>query len=195
MKLIIASNNKHKTYEIKGILGGKFDEILSLSEAGITHETIEDGETFMDNALKKAREIAELSGVPTLADDSGLCCDALDGAPGVLSARFAGTHGDDANNNARLLELLSDKEDKSAHYTCAMALVYPDGRVLCAEGYMYGRIIGEPRGEHGFGYDPLFIPVGYSRTVAQMSDEEKNSISHRGRALELLLKKLNGEDI
>lgn len=195
MKLIIASNNKHKIYEIKGILGGEFDEILSLSEAGITHETIEDGETFMDNALKKAREIAELSGMPTLADDSGLCCDALDGAPGVLSARFAGTHGDDANNNARLLELLSDKVDKSAHYTCAMALVYPDGRVLCAEGYMYGRIIDEPRGEHGFGYDPLFIPVGDSRTVAEMSDEEKNSISHRGRALELLLKKLNGEDI
>ena len=191
MKLIIASNNKHKIYEIKKILGDKFDEILSLSEVNIDHDTIEDGVTFMENALKKAREIAEISGCATLADDSGICCDALDGAPGVYSARFAGTHGDDENNNRHLLAMLEDKVDKSAHYTCAMALCYPDGKEITAEGYMYGSITKDRRGERGFGYDPLFVPVGESRTVAEMTDEEKNAISHRGRALTLLLERLN----
>lgn len=195
MKLIIASNNKHKIYEIKKILGGKFDEILSLSEANIDHDTIEDGVTFMENALKKAREIAEISGCPTLADDSGICCDALDGAPGVYSARFAGTHGDDENNNRHLLAMLEDKADKSAHYTCAMALCYPDGKEITAEGYMYGSITKDRRGERGFGYDPLFVPVGESRTVAEMTDEEKNAISHRGRALALLLERLNVSEL
>lgn len=194
MKLIIASNNKHKIYEIKNILGGKFDEIISLSEAGISHETVEDGDTFMANAVKKAKEIADMYGVITLADDSGLCCDALDGAPGIFSARFAGTHGDDENNNRHLLKLLEDKPDKSAHYTCAMALAYPDGRLITAEGYMYGAITKDRRGEHGFGYDPLFVPVGETRTVAEMSDEEKNAISHRGNALVALLEKLNTEN-
>ena len=188
MKLIIASNNKHKIYEIKKMLGTKFDEILSLSEAGIDHETVEDGTTFMDNAIKKAREIAEISGCYSLADDSGICCDALGGAPGVYSARFSG--GDDEDNNALLLEKLSDKADKSAHYTCAMALCSPKGELTLAEGYMYGHITSDRRGTRGFGYDPLFIPVGETRTVAQMTDEEKNAISHRGNALKLLLEKL-----
>ncbi len=190
MELIIASNNAHKIYEIKEILGASFDSIRSLREAGITHETVEDGNTFMENALKKAREIAKLSGKVALADDSGICIDALGGAPGIYSARFAGEHGDDEANNALLLERLRDKEDKSGHYTCAMALVFPDGREICAEGYMYGTITENRRGTHGFGYDPLFIPEGERRTVAEMSDEEKNSISHRARALDALVKKL-----
>ena len=190
MKLIIASNNAHKIYEIKKILGDSFDEILSLREAGITHETVEDGTTFMENALKKAREIAKISGTPALADDSGICIDALGGAPGIFSARFAGEHGDDEANNRLLLEKLSGKENKNGHYTCAMALVFPDGREICAEGYMHGRITENSRGTHGFGYDPLFIPVGETRTVAQMSDEEKNAISHRASALKLLVEKL-----
>ena len=193
MKLIIASNNAHKIYEIKKILSGKFDEILSLREAGITHETVEDGSTFMENSLKKAREISEISGCASLADDSGICAHALDGAPGIYSARFAGEYkgqaSDDANN-ALLLEKLSDKSDKTAHYTCAMALVYPDGSEVTAEGYMYGTITDNPRGTRGFGYDPLFIPAGEVRTVAEMSDEEKNLISHRANALKLLLTKL-----
>ena len=189
MKLIIASNNKHKVYEIKKILGEKFDTILSAREAGIEHETVEDGTTFMENAIKKAREIAEISGAYALADDSGICCDALGGAPGIYSARFSG--GTDEDNNALLLERLSDKEDKSAHYTCAMALCSPEGELTLAEGYMYGTITANRRGERGFGYDPLFIPTGESRTVAEMTDEEKNAISHRGKALELLLEKLN----
>lgn len=188
MKLIIASNNKHKIYEIKKILGARFEEILSLSEANISHETVEDGTTFMENALKKAREIAEISGCAALADDSGICAHALDGAPGIYSARFSG--GDDNDNNALLLKRLADKTDKGAHYTAAVALVYPDGREVTAEGYMYGEIIDTPRGERGFGYDPIFVPTGETRTVAEMSDEEKNAISHRANALRLLVGKI-----
>lgn len=188
MKLIIASNNKHKIYEIKKILGGKFDEIVSLRETGIEHETVEDGTTFMENAIKKAREIAEISGSFALADDSGICCDALGGAPGIYSARFSG--GSDEDNNALLLEKLSDKEDKNAHYTCAMALCSPSGELTLAEGYMYGTITSDRRGERGFGYDPLFVPHGETRTVAEMTDEEKNAISHRANALKILLEKI-----
>ena len=190
MKLIIASNNKHKIYEIKKILGESFEEIVSLSEAGISHETVEDGVTFMENALKKAREIAEISGSAALADDSGICAHALGGEPGIYSARYSGDHGNDSANNALLIANLADKEDKGAHYTCAMALVYPDGTELTAEGYMLGRIISEGRGSAGFGYDPIFVPDGECRTVAEMTDEEKNAISHRASALSLLLEKL-----
>ena len=193
MKLIIASNNVHKIHEIKQILAGKFDEILSLSEAGVYHETVEDGATFAENALKKAREIAEITGCAALADDSGLCVSALDGEPGVISARYAGggvVHSTDAENNALLLKNLEGVSDRGAYFICAMALVYPDGRLVSAEGYMHGNIIDSPRGNQGFGYDPLFLPVGESRTVAELSDEEKNAISHRGNALKNLLSKI-----
>ena len=193
MKLIIASNNAHKIYEIKTMLSGKFEEILSLRDAGVVHETVEDGNTFMENALKKAREICAITGCAALADESGICAHALNGAPGIYSARFAGEYkgqeSDDANN-ALLLKKLSDKEDKTAHYTCAMALVYPDGREVTAEGYMYGSIIDTYRGTHGFGYDPIFVPDGDTRTVAEMSDEEKNQISHRANALNNLISKI-----
>ena len=193
MKLIIASNNAHKIHEIKQILSGKFDEILSLKEAGVIHETVEDGTTFMENALKKAREISNITGQVALADDSGLCVNALGGAPGVYSARFAGENDPlirDSANNTLLLEKLNGASDRSAHFVCAMALVYPDGREVRAEGYMHGTIIDSPRGGHGFGYDPLFVPTGESCTVAQMSDEEKNSISHRANALSNLILKI-----
>ena len=193
MKLIIASNNKHKIGEIKKILSGKFDEILSLTEAGISHETVEDGTTFIENALKKAREIAEISGECALADDSGITAHALGDEPGVFSARYAGTHesnaADEANNRL-LLKNLKDKDDRTAHYTAAIALVYPDGRSVTAEGYMYGTLIEEGRGEGGFGYDPIFVPDGESRTVAEMTPDEKNAISHRAKALSALLEKL-----
>lgn len=190
MKLIIASNNQHKIYEIKKILDNKFDEIVSMREAGINHETVEDGKTFLENAYKKAREIAEISGCAALADDSGICVHALGGAPGIYSARYSGGHGNDQDNNDLVLKNLKDKSDKSAHYTCAMSLVYPDGTHIFAEGYMYGAITEDARGERGFGYDPIFIPDGESRTVAEMTDEEKNAISHRANALRLLLEKL-----
>ena len=190
MKLIIASNNAHKLVEIKAILGSCFDEIVSMREAGIVHETVEDGSTFMENAVKKAREMAEISGCCALADDSGICVDALDGAPGIYSARFSGVHGDDEANNRLLLKKLEGVNDRGAHYTCAMALCYPDGRIVTSEGYMYGEIGYEEKGENGFGYDPLFILPQYGKTSAEISPEEKNAISHRGEALRLLLEKL-----
>ncbi len=193
MKLIIASNNSHKLIEIKAILGGLFEEIVSMREAGIEHETVEDGSTFMENAEKKAREIAELSGCCALADDSGICVDALNGEPGIYSARFCGHHGDDKANNRLLLEKLLGREDRGAHYTCAIALVRPDGTQVCAEGYMYGQIGYEEIGENGFGYDPLFVLPEYGCTAAQLSPEEKNRISHRAKALHALLEKLRME--
>ncbi len=193
MKLIIASNNAHKIYEIKQILSGKFDEILSLREADVDHETVEDGKTFAENAYKKAREIAEITGCAALADDSGLCVNALDGAPGIFSARYAGggaEHSTDAENNALLLKNLEGVSDRSAYFICAIALVYPDGRLVTAEGYMHGKIIDTPRGNHGFGYDPIFLPAGENRTASELSDGEKNAISHRGNALQNLLSKI-----
>ncbi len=191
MKLILASNNAHKLGEIKQILGDRFDEIVSLREAGIDHETVEDGATFMENAEKKARETAELSGCCALADDSGICVDALDGAPGLFSARFSGVHGDDEANNRLLLKKLENVEERGAHYTCAVVLARPDGSVVRAEGYLYGEIAREPVGENGFGYDPLFYLPDYGCTTAQLPENGKNRISHRYKALQALLEKLN----
>lgn len=192
MKLIIASNNRHKIREIKEILGDRFAPVLSLAEAGITHETVEDGTTFAENARKKAREIAALAGAPALADDSGLCVDVLGGAPGVYSARFAGEHGNDEKNNCLLLTRLAGAENRRAHYTAAICLAYPDGRLVETEGYLYGTIGKAPIGDGGFGYDPLFTPEGETRTLAQHTEEEKNAISHRSRALHALVEKLGG---
>ncbi len=191
MKLIIASNNAHKLVEIKAILGDYFGEILSLREAGIEHETVEDGETFLANAEKKAREIAELSGCCALADDSGLCVDALGGAPGIYSARFAGEHGNDAANRRLLLERLQGVTDRGAHFTCAIALVRPDGSEVTAEGKFYGEIGTEERGSNGFGYDSLFYVPELGMTNAEMTSEQKNAVSHRALALKELVEKLD----
>ena len=166
MKLIIASNNTHKLIEIKAILGNHFGEILSMREAGIEHETVEDGETFLQNAEKKAREIAEISGCCALADEA---------------------------NNDLLLEKLSGAANRKAHYTCAMALVFPDGRELTAEGYLYGEIGTERKGTNGFGYDPLFVLPERGCTTAELSPEEKNAISHRANALHELVKQLEAD--
>ena len=190
MKLIIASNNAHKLTEMKAILAPFFDDVQSMREAGIEHETVEDGETFMENAVKKARELAELSGCCAVADDSGLCVDALGGAPGIYSARFSGQHGDDAANRRVLLEKLDDVKNRAAHFTCAIALAWPDGRLLTSEDYLYGEIAYTERGENGFGYDSLFLLPERGVRTAEISPEEKNSISHRGKALRGLVKKL-----
>ena len=190
MKLIIASNNAHKLTEMKAILSPFFDDVQSMREAGIEHETVEDGTTFMENAVKKARELAEISGHAAIADDSGICVDALDGAPGIYSARFSGVHGDDKANNRLLLEKLQGVENRAAHYTCAIALCWPDGKMLTAEDYFYGEIGQEEKGTNGFGYDPLFFLPEYGCTSAQISPEEKNTISHRGKALRKLVKLL-----
>ena len=194
MKLILASNNAHKLVEIRAILGSEFDEILSMKEAGIVHETVEDGSTFLENAEKKAREIMEISGCCALADDSGLCVDALGGAPGVYSARFAGVHGDDEANNELLLKKLENVDNRAAHFTCAVVLARPDGSEVSAEGYFPGVITEEPAGENGFCYDPLLFLPEYGCTSAQLAPEEKNRISHRGKALRALLEKLDGQD-
>ena len=192
MKLIIASNNAHKIREIKQILGTRFEEILSLKEAKIQHETVEDGTTFLENARKKATEIAEISGCCALADDSGICAHALGGAPGVYSARYSGK-GDEANN-LLLMENLRDKTDRSAHYACAIVLAYPDGTTVSAEGELHGEVIFTPRGSNGFGYDPIFFLPEYGKTSAEISPEEKNRISHRAKALNALVEKLDAKD-
>ncbi len=193
MKLIIASNNKHKIIEIKQILGKYFDTILSLNEAGIDHETIEDGNTFLENANKKATEIAEISGCFSIADDSGLCVDALGGAPGIYSARYCGHHGDDEANNDLLIKNLTNESNKSAHYTCAIVLAAPNGKTFSAEDYMHGEIILKRQGNNGFGYDPIFFLPEYNKTVAEITPEEKNKISHRAKALVALLNKLESD--
>ena len=190
MKLIIASNNAHKLEEIRAILGGAFEEILSLREAGIVHETVEDGASFAENAEKKAREIAAISGCCALADDSGLCVDALGGAPGIYSARYAGEHGNDAANRRKLLQALENTADRAAHFSCAVALVRPDGSMSAAEGFVYGEIARAEAGENGFGYDSLFYLPEYGCTMAQLPPEKKNAISHRRNALTALLEKL-----
>ena len=190
MKLIIASNNAHKLTEMKAILAPFFDNVQSMREAGIEHETVEDGQTFMENALKKARELAEISGCCAIADDSGLCVDALGGAPGIYSARFSGVHGDDKANNRLLLQKLEGVQDRGAHYTCAIALVWPDGKTVTAEDYLYGEIAHDERGSNGFGYDPLFLLPELGLRTAEISAEEKNRISHRGKALRQLVEKL-----
>ena len=193
MKLIIASNNAHKLTEMKAILAPYFDDVQSMREAGIEHETVEDGQTFLENAVKKARELAEISGCCAIADDSGLCVDALDGAPGVYSARFSGVHGDDKANNRLLLEKLAGVTERGAHYTCAIALAWPDGRLLTAEDYLYGEIARDEKGSNGFGYDPLFLLPELGLRKAQLSAEEKNRISHRGKALRKLVGKLEAQ--
>ena len=190
MKLIIASNNAHKLTEMKAILAPFFEDVQSMREAGIEHETVEDGSTFLENALKKARELAEISGCCAIADDSGLCVDALGGAPGIFSARYSGTHGDDQANNRKLLKELEGIEDRGAHYTCAIALVWPDGKTVTAEDYLYGEIAHDARGTNGFGYDPLFLIPELGKRTAEISAEEKNRISHRGKALRQLVQKL-----
>ena len=193
MKLIIASNNAHKVQEIKQILSGKFDEILSLREAGVDHETVEDGKTFMENARKKARELCELSGEACLADDSGISVDALGGAPGVYSARYAGDHGDDEANNDLLLKNLEDKTDRSARFVCCIACVFPEKygcEPIVVRGYVEGEILKERQGEGGFGYDPLFYFKQFGKTLAEVTPEEKNSVSHRGNAIKAFAEKL-----
>lgn len=187
MKLIIASGNRHKVREIREILGDAFEEIVSMTEAGIDHDTVEDGATFLENARKKAREIMELSGCAAIADDSGICVPALGGAPGVFSARYCGRHGDDEANNRLLLKNMEDMTDRRAYYTCAMVIAYPDGHTKEAEGYMHGTLRYEGRGTGGFGYDPLFVPNGGTKTLAEYTAEEKNAISHRAEALRKLL--------
>lgn len=182
MKIAIATNNRKKLAEIRAVLGGFFEEMYSLDDLGISVEIEETGSTLTENALIKARAILGMTGLASLADDSGLMCDALDGAPGVYSARYAGEGHDDKANNALLLENLAGR-DRSAHFCSVIALCLPDGREFTAEGRVDGVILDADRGEGGFGYDPLFFSPELGKTFAEASPDEKNSVSHRGRAL------------
>jgi XTP/dITP diphosphohydrolase len=191
-KIIIASNNAHKIKEIKEILQNFNFEVVSLSEAGVNVEVEEDGKTFEENAFKKAKTIMDLTGQASLADDSGLEVYALNGAPGVYSARFSGEHGNDSKNNEKLLELMKEVPDtkRGARFVSSIVLLFPDGRVIKAEGYAEGKIGQEEKGIGGFGYDPLFFIPKFNKTFAQLGSKEKNAISHRGEALKLLKQKL-----
>ena len=191
-KLIIATHNVGKLAELR--------DILAAEVAGINPETIvtaeqwnvpdvkEDGTTFAANALLKARAVSQATGLPAVADDSGLAVNIMGGSPGIFSARWSGRHGDDEANNRLLLAQLSDipERRRGAQFVCAAAFVSPSGFEHIADGVMKGRLLAEPRGEAGFGYDPLFLPDGYDRSAAELSADEKNAISHRGQALKAL---------
>ncbi|WP_165241463.1 RdgB/HAM1 family non-canonical purine NTP pyrophosphatase [Corynebacterium lizhenjunii] len=192
MRLLLASNNAKKTLELERILadaGINGLEVLPLASVPEYPEPVEDGRTFADNALIKARAGAAHSGLPTVADDSGLVVEELGGMPGVLSARWSGTHGDDAANNRLLLAQMAHVPDsrRAAAFVSVCALVTPDGQEFVTEGRWEGTLLREPAGEGGFGYDPLFQPEGEARSSAQMSPAEKNAVSHRGRALAQLV--------
>lgn len=186
--LVIATKNNNKIKEIKDILKDIHIDILSLANLEINVEVIEDGATFEENAYKKAYEIMKIVNMPTLADDSGLEVDALNGAPGVLSARFAGSHGDDIKNNEKLLKLMENvpKDNRGAKFVCAIAVAYPDGKRIIVRGEIKGYIGYEPSGDNGFGYDPVFVVPEYNKSFAELGSNLKNLISHRGKALEQL---------
>ena len=194
MEIVLASRNAHKIKELQTILCESLGEvrILSLDEAGILDEIEENGETFAENALIKARAAAK-SGKAGIGDDSGLCVNALGGAPGVYSARYAGEHGDDGANNQKLQRELSDQSDRSAYFVSAVACVFPDGREIVVEGRTEGVILTEARGTGGFGYDPYFFYEPFGKTFSEMTAEEKNSVSHRGKAVRALAAKLADE--
>lgn len=187
MKLAIATNNQHKLQEIRAILGDSFEELLSLKDLGIDVDVEETGTTLEENAIIKARAILALSGIATLADDTGLMVDALNGAPGVYSARYAGEEHNDAKNRALLLKNLDGVKDRSAHFATVIALCYPDGKTLTASGRVNGEILLSERGTEGFGYDSLFFSTELGKTFAEATQAEKNSVSHRGRALRAML--------
>jgi XTP/dITP diphosphohydrolase len=191
-RIVLATRNGHKVRELQTILAdliGELDlEIVGMGEFPETADVVETGVTFAENATLKAVAAARATGLPALADDSGLAVDVLGGAPGVFSARWAGTHGQDRANLELLLGQLCDvpEEHRTAAFVCAAALALPDGTVVVREGRMPGTLAREPRGDSGFGYDPILVVDGDTRTSAELSFEEKNAISHRGKAFKVL---------
>lgn len=191
--LVLASGNKGKLAELQSLLADSDFRLIAQSELGV-EDAIEDGLSFIENALIKARHAARVTGKAAIADDSGLCVDALGGAPGIHSARFAGEHGNDAKNNALLLERLQQVPDdqRGAQFVCVLAMVRhaDDPLPLICEGYWRGRILRQPQGDQGFGYDPLFLCPDQGASSAELERELKNRISHRARALQALLQRL-----
>jgi XTP/dITP diphosphohydrolase len=195
-RLVLATANPGKLAELHRILVAAHVDVdlAGLREFPGAPDVRETGATFTDNALLKASAIAAFTGLPAVADDSGLCVDALNGMPGVLSARWSGRHGDDEANLRLVLGQLADVPDerRGAHFACVAALVLPSGDEHVTEGEMHGLIIREPRGQNGFGYDPIFVPDGGEITTAEMSAEAKDGISHRGKALRALVPAIAG---
>jgi XTP/dITP diphosphohydrolase len=192
-RILLASRNAKKLAELRRILAPALPdvEVIGLDDVPAYDEVPESGATFADNALIKAREGFRRTGLPTVADDSGLSVDALNGMPGVLSARWSGAHGDDEANLRLVLAQLADVPDErlGAAFVCSVAYVDRAGEVL-TDGRMPGRLVREPRGANGFGYDPIFVPDGHDRTSSELSGEEKDAISHRGRSLRALAERL-----
>jgi XTP/dITP diphosphohydrolase len=188
MKLIIASNNQHKINEIKQILKPYFDGIVSMKDAGISIEIEENGDTFIENALIKARRIRDLTKEAALADDSGLCVDALGGRPGVFSARYSGKG--DRENNLKLLKETENIENRSCRFVCAAAICMPDGREITAQGECEGELLRDFDGGNGFGYDPIFFCKELNKSFGRATQEEKNRVSHRFNALKKLAETL-----
>jgi XTP/dITP diphosphohydrolase len=191
-RLVLATHNRHKVVELRRILAdaGLGDiEVLSADDVPGMPDVAETGTTFAENALLKAHAVAAAIGLPAVADDSGLCVGVLGGSPGVFSARWSGRHGDDRANLELLLAQISDVPDdrRAGWFMCAAALALPDGREHVAEGRLNGTVVRAPRGSNGFGYDPVFVPEGESRTTSELTDAEKDAISHRGRALRALV--------
>lgn len=190
VKVLVASRNQGKVRELEQVLRElniEGVELVSLNDAPAYPDPVEDGLTFVDNALLKARAGAKATGLPCVADDSGLSVKALNGMPGILSARWSGNHGDDQANNDLLLAQMADINERAAEFVSCCALAAPDGQEFTAEGRWEGELLREPRGENGFGYDPLFAPADADgRSSAELSAEEKNARSHRGKALRAL---------
>ena len=196
MKLILATNNAHKMREIFEILGAEFPDMVTLKQAGLEIDVEEDGSTFAENAIKKAEEVLKFSGYPAaLADDSGLIVDELGGAPGVYSARYAGEGHNDADNNAKLMRDMAGvpTERRTCRFASAVALAREGKETICVMGYAEGILLTEARGQNGFGYDPYFFYPPFGKSFAELSAEEKNSVSHRKHALEALLEVLRQE--
>jgi XTP/dITP diphosphohydrolase len=190
-RVLLATRNPYKVQELRRIFadaGVSGVELVSLADNPDAPDVAETGLTFGENAVLKARTVAAATGLPAIADDSGLSVDVLGGMPGVLSARWAGRHGDDAANLALVLDQLADVPDdrRTARFVCAAALALPDGTVIVEEGVVLGRLVREARGTNGFGYDPIFVPDGETRTTAELPSAEKDAISHRGRAFRAL---------
>ncbi len=186
MKLVIASNNLNKVKEIKEILGDFFEDVYSLKELSLDIDVEETGATFHENSYLKADAVMKATGMAAIADDSGLCVNALDGAPGLYSARYAGEDQNDTANKRLLLQQMSGIEDRSAYFITSVVLLYPDGREIAVEGRTEGTILYAEEGTNGFGYDPLFYSADLQKSFGVATKEEKNGVSHRGRALKKL---------
>lgn len=183
-KLVLSTGNLHKVDEIKKILKSLNIEVFSKDDLGVEDfEVVEDGTSLEENSIKKAKALADKIDYMVMADDSGLFVNALDGAPGLHSSRYAGEDHNDEKNNQKLLQMLEGKEDRTAYFKTVIALITEDGEVHLAEGICNGHIAIRLQGDGGFGYDPLFIPEGYTKTFSQLGRDEKNKISHRARAL------------